>query len=129
MGLPIGLLSYWKWIVLGLLLAALGVQTLRLGHAQVTIAKQNTEQAQFEKAVADQHAKGVEEGARQQAEAQKALDAKRDAIEAGLMADAAARAAAASAKAARLAKALEDKKWECLRQALPEEVLKEYRRP
>lgn len=126
--MPELLLKNWRLVVLVLLLAALGWQTLRLGHAQVTIAKLNTEQAQFEKAVADEHAKGVEEGARQQAEAQKALDAKRDAIDAGLKADAAARAAELSAKADRLAKALADKKWDCLKQPLPEDVLREYRR-
>ena len=121
------LLRYWKIAVAALLIAALGVQTWRLDHAQKKLAEQALAQNQFELSLADQRAKGIEEGARLQREAQKKFDDAHAAIESARLASERRRASAAEARAQRLESMLSAKEWGCLDVGLPEEVLNEFR--
>lgn len=124
----LALLKYWKWVALALLLAAIGVQTLRLDHAKMFIAKLEAAAAQFDEDIAKQRLAAFQEGVRQQNEAWAAIEKQKAAIAAGLVDDANKRAAASAARAKRIAIALEDTKWACLHEPLPEAVLQEYRR-
>lgn len=119
--------KYWKLIVAGLLAGLLATQTIRLGHAKLTIERQKVDKAQFEAEIAAKRAEGVAEGAKQQREAQALIDAKRSAIEAATLRDAQRRVREAESRAARLAERLAGEQWQCLREPLSEEVLNEYR--
>lgn len=121
-------LSYWKWLVLAALLAAIGVQTIRLDHAQVFIAKLEAAASKFDEDLAKERLASFQEGARQEKEAWEKIEARRAEIAAGLISDANKRAAASAVRAKRIAAALEDAKWACLHEPLPEAVLQEYRR-
>jgi hypothetical protein len=114
------ILKHWKLVLAGLLAGLLVVQTIRLLRAQVAAAEFKTE-------LAVKRAEGVAEGARQQQAAQALLDAVRTKIAAAKLADAKRRATEAIARVQRLTELLADSKWQCLREPLPEEVLREYR--
>ena len=125
--IPIALLKYWKWILLGLLLVALGAQTWRLDRTQMTIVKMKLAAKQFELDIATARVEGIAEGERQMLEAQRIVDATRKQIHDQKIADVKRRANEATARAARLEEMLSAAEWGALHKPLPEEVLNEFR--
>ena len=125
--IPLAILKYWKWAVLGTLLIALGAQTWRLDRTQMTVVKMKLEAKQFELDIATARIAGIAEGERQMLEAQRIVDATRKQIHDQKIADVKRRANEATARAARLEEMLSAAEWGALYKPLPEKVLDEFR--
>jgi hypothetical protein len=125
--IPIALLKYWKWVVLGVLLIALGAQTWRLDRVQMTVVKMKLEAKQLELDIATARIDGIAEGERQMLEAQRVVDATRKQIHDQKIAAVKRRANEATARAERLEQLLSAAEWGALYKPLPENVLDEFR--
>lgn len=112
----------------GVIAVLLGVQTLRLDNAQVTISDQKTQAAQLTANIATERVAGYQAGQAAQKTAQDEIVAAHVQIENGLRADAAARSAESAKIASTVASALSGSQWACLKAPLPSDVLDAYRR-
>lgn len=118
-----------SYIAIALLTVAVGIQTVRLSAATADVAREVAAKATLVAQIATARTEGVQEGARRQKIAYDALQAAHLAIVKGLEEDKADIDRRYQETSGILKDLARIEKWACLREPLPEPVLKEFRRP
>ena len=112
----------------GVLAALLGVQTSRLSHARLDLAKAETAQAQFLADIATQREAGVRDGVARQKAAQDELEARNREIIAGLKAANAKIQRSYDNTYAMLRESAATPRYSCYNEPMTEQMLQEFRR-
>jgi hypothetical protein len=116
-----------SYIVIGVLVALLGVQTWRLSGAKLETAHLETAGATLMAEIAKQRADGVLEGVQRQKAASDKLEAQHREIIAGLKEDKATLQKHYDATYLLLKQFAAQEEWSCLEKPLPEYVLEKLR--
>lgn len=117
-----------SYLAIGVLVALLGVQSWRLNSAHLEVAQVEAAKSAIVADIATKRAEGVAEGVSRQKAAQAALEAEHAAIVAGLRADKAQLQKHYDDTYSMLQRFAGTERWGCLKEPLPESVLKEFRR-